>query len=154
MKNWRKLFPLQSWYAIQTCIQRQLQLKLKGLESVICCLKSSSVLHSPFLKWTTHSRGQRKKTHVDSGKILNIQRICAFLGEYIFSTRGSFEWRSQRPWELIWQRKLGRAMQLNYCLTLSSSSMGEWDTTHSVTFTDKGSISSTRFPLSSYWSVV
>ena len=36
-------------------------------------------------------RGQRKKTHVDSGKILNIQRICAFVGEYILSTRVSFE---------------------------------------------------------------
>ena len=30
-------------------------------------------------------------------------------------------------------------------LTLSSSSMGEWDTAQSVTFTDKGSISSTRY---------
>ena len=45
-----KIIPLQSWYTIQILIQRQLQLKLKGLESVICCLKSSSVLHSPFLK--------------------------------------------------------------------------------------------------------
>ena len=37
MKNWRKLFPLQSWYTIQILIQRQQhQLELKGLESVIC----------------------------------------------------------------------------------------------------------------------
>ena len=45
-----KIIPLQSWYTIQILIQRQLQLKLKGLESVICCLKTSNVLHSPFLK--------------------------------------------------------------------------------------------------------
>ena len=50
MKNWRKSFSLQYWDTIKILIQRQLQLKLKGLESVICCLKSSSVLHSPFLK--------------------------------------------------------------------------------------------------------
>ena len=34
MKNWRKLFPLKSWYTIQILIQRQQhQLELKGLES-------------------------------------------------------------------------------------------------------------------------
>ena len=59
-------------------------------------------------------RGQRKKTHVDSGKILNIQRICAFVGEYILSTRVSFEWRSQRTWRAYMAEKAwaGNAVKL------------------------------------------
>ena len=59
-------------------------------------------------------RGQRKKTHVDSGKILNNQRICAFVGEYILSTRVSFEWRSQRTWRAYMAEKAwaGSAMKL------------------------------------------
>ena len=59
-------------------------------------------------------RGQRKKTHVDSRKILNIQRICAFVGEYILSTRVSFEWRSQRTWRAYMAEKAwaGSAMKL------------------------------------------
>ena len=63
--------------------------------------------------------------------MLNIQRICVFLEEYIL-TEGP---RGHE--ELIWQRKLGWAMKWNYCRTFSSSSMGEWNTAHSVTFMEK-----------------
>ena len=93
-------------------------------------------------------RGQRKKTHVNSGKIVNIQRICAFLGEYILSTRVSFELRSQRTWRAYMAEKAWahNAMELlSYFVQFFYGWVGY---SAYVTFTDKGFISSTRFPLS------
>ena len=81
MKNWRKLFPLQSWYTIQILIQRQQhQLELKGLESgFVPRFFPCSPL--PISQWTRHSyRAKAGKTsHVFSGNIIKpSEELCLF----------------------------------------------------------------------------